>query len=288
MRTCVFFTTFAARYSKIGMEKAYLHTSWAVVTGASSGIGLRYATALARDYGYNIVLVSNQEKELTEASADLSKQYGVETRVLCLDLAAADAAEQVHTFCVENGLNVRVLINNAGMLIFDYLVNVSQQRLNTLLMLHVVTLTKLCQLFGQDMVRAHEHDASARGYILNMSSMSAWMAMPGIQCYNASKSYVLNFSKSLWYEMRPHHVHVLAMTPGSTNTGLLPFPDKWGRLLRIVGITMSPERLVQRALHVLFCTRRKRCMPGAWNYIIVPIINHLPDWLVNCLMPKIL
>lgn len=261
---------------------------WAVVTGASSGIGLRYVTALARDYGYNIVLVSNQEKELLQVAQTLTEQYHVSTLTLCTDLSAPDAADVVHQFCVDHLLQIEVLINNAGMLIFERLVNVSPQRLNTLLMLHVVTLTRLTQLFAKDMVEAHNQDADRRGYILNMSSMSAWMAMPGIQCYNATKGYVLNFSRSLWYELKPEGIHVLAMTPGSTDTGLLPFGPKFGNLLRRVGITMPPERLVNRALYVLFHTYRKRCMPGAWNYIIVPIINHLPDWVVKIAMPKLI
>lgn len=261
---------------------------WALVTGASSGIGLQYATVLAKDYGYNIVLVSNQEQELKQVAQSIQQMYHVQTATLFIDLAATDASEQVHQFCTHHGIHIDVLVNNAGILIFDRLVNVPPKRIQTLLMLHVVTMTQLCHLFAKDMVEAHHTDPSRRGYILNMSSMTAWMAMPGIQCYNATKGYVLSFSKSLWYEMMPEGVHVLALTPGSTDTGLLPFSPAFARLLRSVGITMSPERLVRRGLHVLFHTRRKRCMPGAWNYIIVPIINHLPDWVVRIAMPRLI
>lgn len=254
-------------------------SSFALVTGASSGIGLRYATILARDYGYSVLLVSNQEKELHDAAEHIAQTYQVQTRTLCLNLATTDAAEQVYAFCQTEQIDVEVLINNAGMLIFNPLCQTPTEKIETIILLHTLTMTKLCQLFGAKMLeRLPEH--GHRGYILNMSSMSAWMAMPGIQCYNATKSYVLNFSKSLWYEMHHAGVHVLALTPGSTDTGLLPFTPKFGKFLRTMGITMSPERLVTRGLHVLFHSSRKRCMPGAWNYLIVPIINHLPDWLV--------
>ena len=168
------------------------------------------------------------------------------------------------------------------MLIFQSFRTTPIKKIETLAMLHVVTMTKLCRLFAVDMCERE------RGYILNMSSMSAWMAMPGIQCYNASKVYVLSFSKSLWYELRPHHVRVLAVTPGSTDTGLLPFGPKFGKFLRAMHITMPVPRLVKRALRVLFKRHKKTCMPGAWNYIIVPIINHLPDWVVNVAQPKLL
>lgn len=254
----------------------------ALVTGASSGIGLEYARQLARDYGCDVVLVSNQEKELGIAAAEIAAEFGVTAKSLYMDLSKQDAAEQVYDFCKKEGLEIDVLVNNAGMLIFDGFCHTPMRKIETLVMLHVVTMTKLCRLFAADMCER------GKGWILNMSSMSAWMAMPGIQCYNASKVYVLSFSKSLWYEMRVHNVRVLAVTPGSTDTGLLPFGPKFGKFLRAMGITMPVPRLVKRALKVLFKRRKKTCMPGGWNYIIVPIINHLPDWVVKVAMPRLI
>lgn len=255
---------------------------YALVTGASSGIGLEYAKQLARDYGCDVVLVSNQEAELAAAAKEIAAQFGVKTWNLYMDLSQTDAAEKVCEFCKKEGIEVDVLVNNAGMLIFEGFRFTPMRKIETLVMLHVVTMTKLCRLFAADMCERK------RGWILNMSSMSAWMAMPGIQCYNASKVYVLSFSKSLWYEMRVHNVRVLAVTPGSTDTGLLPFGPKFGKFLRAMGITMPVPRLVKRALKVLFKRRKKTCMPGAWNYIIVPIINHLPNWVVKIAMPKLI
>jgi len=248
---------------------------WALITGASGGIGRHYSIALARDYGYNLYLVSNQQKELADLAIEMRDTYHVQTESLCLNMAAPDAAEHIYEYAQKRNLEVEVLINNAGMLIFNPFCETPLGKIETLLMLHMIALTKLTHLFGCDM------RARRKGYILNMSSMSAWMAMPGIQCYNATKAYVLSFSKALHYELRPFGVRVLALTPGSTDTGLLPFGDRFAAILRAVGITMPPARLVRRGLSVLFRSRRrKRCMPGAWNYIIVPIINHLPDWVV--------
>ena len=248
--------------------------AYALVTGGSSGIGRKYAEVLAQDYHYDLLIVSIQQQELEDTKKEIEGLYGVKVQTLYQNLAEADAAEKVYQFCEKEKIEVEVLINNAGLLNFDAFARVPSAKIETLLMVHVVTMTKLCRLFGTDMI------ARQKGYILNMSSMSAWMAMPSIQVYTASKAYVLSFSKALWYEFRPHKVRVLAVTPGSTDTGLLPFSPTFGKMLRWAGITMAPEKLVKRALKVLFKRRKKRCMPGAWNYIIVPIINHLPDWMV--------
>lgn len=254
---------------------------WALITGASGGIGRQYAIALARDYHYALYLVSNQDKELRELAEEIERDYAVPTRTLCLNMAEQNAAEEIYAFAQKEKMTVDVLINNAGMLIFQPFCDTPMQKMETLLMLHMIALTKLTRLFAADMLPRR------KGYILNMSSMSAWMAMPSIVCYNATKAYVLSFSKALNFELRPFGIHVLALTPGSTDTGLLPFGDTFAKILRAVGITMSPARLVKRALKVLFRTKRQRCMPGPWNYIIVPIINHLPYWLVLFAMKRL-
>ncbi len=253
----------------------------ALVTGASSGIGLQYAIVLARDYHCDLFLVSNQEQELLAVAERLRQEYTIQATTLCIDLAQENAAETLYQFAQEHNLKVEVLINNAGMLIYEPLLEIPMAKVQTILMLHMVTLTKLCKLFGEDMCQR------GKGYILNMSSMTAWMTIPGIQCYNASKAYVLNFSKSLWYEFKPNGVHVLAVTPGTINTPLLKLPDHLRKMLVATGIAMQPEKLVKKALRTLFRSWKKRTMPGAINHIIVPIINHIPDWVVFAFVKRL-
>lgn len=253
---------------------------YAVVTGASSGIGLHYAEQLARDYKYDLLLVSNQPAELQQVADDLHRRFGITTYALPMDLSALDAAEQVFAFSREKQMDVEVLVNNAGMLIFDLLTRTDPKRMEVILHLHIVTLTKLCRLFGETM------SARSKGYIINMSSMTAWTSLPTIPLYNATKNYVLTFSKSLWYELKPCGVHVLAVAPGSTNTGLLPFPPKFGHFLLRIGVTMQPDTLVRRALRRLFRTKHKVYLAGAWSYVTVPLLKHLPDRLIFFVMRK--
>ena len=96
----------------------------AIVTGASSGIGLEYARELC-SRGYDVVMVSNEEERLTRCAGELSQMYEVQTWPLYMDLSLPDAAEHLHGFCVALGLQVEVLVNNAGMFRFEHIVNLS-------------------------------------------------------------------------------------------------------------------------------------------------------------------
>ena len=245
----------------------------ALVTGASSGIGLQYATALARDYHTDLLLVSNQLEEQKQVALKLAEEYGVKTIPLYMDLSQPDAAEQLHSWCCGQGLEVDILINNAGVFFFNPLVETDIKRLELMLMLHVVTVAKMCRLFGEDMCRR------GNGYILNMSSMSAWMAYPGIQTYNSTKAFIYNFSKSLWYEFRPKGVGITVMTPGAVDTALFGLAPKYRKLAVNLTVSIPPEKLVVKALRRMF-KKKKWGMPGLLNHLATPLLKHTPDWLV--------
>lgn len=262
----------------------------ALVTGASSGIGLQYATQLARDYHTDLLLVSNQERELCAVAADLSAQYGVHAIAHYADLSLTDAAERLHQFCIDNNLQVDILINNAGVFFFNPYCETAMRRIELMLNLHTITVAKLCRLFGEDMLSreltAKEQQERIcgkprrKGYILNMSSMSAWMAMPGIQTYNATKAFIYNLSKSLWYEFQPKGVNITVMTPGAVDTALFGLAPNLRRLAVNLTVSIPPEKLVRRALRKMF-RGKKADMPGVINHLCTPLLKHTPDWLVR-------
>ena len=262
----------------------------ALVTGASSGIGLQYATALARDYHTDLVLVSNQEQEQIEVAKQLAETYGVHTTPLYADLSKQDAAEQLHQYCIDNNLKVDILINNAGVFFFNPLTETSMRRIELMLNLHVVTVAKLTRLFAEDMVKREltEDEKQERvlgkprrkGYILNMSSMSAWMAYPGIQTYNATKAFIYNFSKSVWYELYPQGVNITVMTPGAVDTALFGLAPNLRKLAVNLTVSIPPEKLVKRALKRMF-QGKKADMPGVLNHLSTPLLKHTPDFLVR-------
>lgn len=260
-----------------------------LVTGASSGIGLQYATQLARDYHTDLLLVSNQEDELRKVAEDLEAQYKVRAIPHYADLSKQDAAEDLYDYCHANNLVVDILINDAGVFFFNPYCETSMKRISLMLNLHMVTVSKLCRLFGEDMIArqlTNEEQAQTicgkprrKGYILNMSSMSAWMAMPGIQTYNATKAFIYNFSKSLWYELKPKGVNITVMTPGAVDTALFGLAPNLRRLAVNLRVSIPPEKLVKRALRSMF-RGKKADMPGVVNHLFTPILKHTPDWLV--------
>ncbi len=268
----------------------------ALVTGASSGIGLQYATQLARDYHCDLLLVSNQEKELNRVAADLAATYGVKTVPHFADLSLNDAAENLHAWCHENGYVVDILINNAGVFFFNPYCETNMRRIELMLQLHVMTVAKLTRLFAEDMIKRELTPEEAaqricgrkrkRGYILNMSSMSAWMAMPGIQTYNASKAFIYNFSKSLWYELQPHNVGITVMAPGAVDTALFGLAPNLRKLAVNLTVSIPPERLVKRALKKMF-RGKKADTPGFINWLSTPMLKHTPDWILFLAQKKL-
>ena len=257
---------------------------------------MQYATQLARDYHTDLLLVSNQEEELCKVAEALETQYKVKAIPHYADLSKQDAAEELYNYCHANNLVVDILINDAGVFFFNPYCETSMRRIELMLNLHITTVAKLCRLFGEDMIARQltEEEQSQticgkprkKGYILNMSSMSAWMAMPGIQTYNATKAFIYNFSKSLWYELRPKGVNITVMTPGAVDTALFGLAPNLRKLAVNLTVSIPPEKLVKRALRSMF-RGRKADMPGVINHLCTPLLKHTPDWLIFFAMKHI-
>ena len=242
--------------------------NYALISGASSGIGLEYARQLAAK-GYNIIIVSNRDEENRRVAAQIAERYGVEALPLYADLSQPDSAQKIYDWCRENNLEIEILINNAGMLLFSTLVHTDPTRINTLINLHCTTPTHLCRLFGEDM------KVRGRGHVLIMSSITAWTPYPTISHYGASKVYLRNFAQSLWYELRDYGVSVTAVFPSAVDTPLYNLDEKPRRWLLRFGVMMSAENLARKALRAMFRGQR-RCIPGLLTKLTYAVCAILP------------
>ena len=222
----------------------------ALVTGGSSGIGRAIARELAAR-GTDLVLVSERKNELRETRRDLERSHPVRVAVVEADLTAPGGADRVFILCEGRSVRVDVLVNCAGTYanVEDEVGDAASAA--RLLELHVQSLTKLCLLFGRRMVERN------LGYILNVSSISAFFQDPSSLTYGASKRYILSLSKALHASWREHNVKVCCLIPGGVKTGF--FRENRVFVPAIVSsLLITPERCAAIGLRALFKGRRRR------------------------------
>lgn len=251
----------------------------ALITGASSGMGLLYAERLA-EAKCNLLIVSNQEKELNEVAESLRERFAVEVIARCQDLSDDDAAQELFDFCKKENITVDILINNAGMFFFHELDNEYHTKMELMLKLHIATPSKMCRLFGEEMKKRRF------GFIIIVSSMAARLPFPGITTYSATKAYLRSFGKSLYYEMRDYGVGVTTVCPGAIATPLYKLNPRLLKLGVKVGLIGTPQWLVRKALKGMF--RKKMVVaPGAMNVYLPPLLAILPKRLINFIWRKV-
>lgn len=246
---------------------------YALVTGATSGIGLEYARELA-SRGYHIIAVSNDREGLKRVAQDIYLDFNVSISGIYSDLSREEAAKEIFDMCEAQGFEVEILICNAGALLFSTLANTPTERIGSLINLHCTTPTLLCRYFGQKM--------KERGYgnILIMSSATAWLPYPTISVYGATKAYLKNFAFSLWQEMYRYGVNVTAVFPGAVDTPFYNLDEGKRTLLTGLGLMHSPATIARRGLRALFSGRR-RLIPGLLNKLIVLLCSILPARLLE-------
>jgi short-subunit dehydrogenase len=252
----------------------------ALITGGSSGMGKVYAEQLA-GCGCDVLLVSNQKELLSSCESQLSDRYGVQVYSYYCDLTDLHAPQALFDYCQSLQLQVDILINNAGMFFFkelDY--QNDKARVNAIMKLHIDSITHACLLFGEQM------KARGYGYILNVSSMTASLPVPGLTLYSATKAYLKSFSSSYYFEMRPYGVGVTVVCPAAVATPLYNIKEFWMKWGLRTGVINSPQWLVKRALKGLF-RKRKIVRPGLLNYLVPALIHLFPNALVSYLWKKI-
>ncbi|HOD13437.1 MAG TPA: SDR family NAD(P)-dependent oxidoreductase [Spirochaetota bacterium] len=225
----------------------------ALVTGASSGLGESFAKKLAAR-GHDLVLVSENSGELARVKRNIEARSACTVSTIVMDLFKPDSADRLFDICREKMIQADILINCAGIF-----VNVDREmddicHIENVINLHVLAVTKLCFLFGKEMI------GRKRGYILNISSIAAEFADPASLSYGPTKRYVLSMSEALHCEWKQHNIKVTCITPGGINTNF--FKANQVFLPSIIRRTLiSPDRCAEAGLKALF-RGRFRVTPG--------------------------
>jgi hypothetical protein len=205
--------TVAPRRRKGDRQMEDNHAGYALVTGASSGIGRELAQQLARD-GTNVVLVARDAERLNQVAAEIRRESGVTVRVLPKDLRTPDVPREIHSELEAAGVDVAVLVNNAGTCVYDEFFESDLQAEIEMIQVNVTALTCLTKLFLTKML------TRGSGRILNVASGAGFMAVPRVAAYAATKAYVVSLSESLAYELRGTGVSVTCLCPWPTRSGI--------------------------------------------------------------------
>lgn len=185
--------------------------SYVLITGTTSGLGREFARIFAQN-GYNIVAVARNEVLLQQQKQELERQFGIEMVYVVKDLSAENSAQEVYDEIKHKGINIDILINNAGFGSFGRYVDVDWQRQKGLASVNMLAVMQLSYLFGKDM------DRRGKGKIVNIASIASFQAGPYMAMYYASKAFVRSFSEALHEEMKSSGVSVTAICPGPVAT----------------------------------------------------------------------
>ncbi len=231
---------------------------WALITGASSGIGAEFARRLAA-HGMHLVLTARRKELLEKLAEELHTRHGTKTEIFVADLTDPIEPQRLCEAIAAKGIPIELLVNNAGFGWVGTIDETEQSRMRDLVQLNVASMTELTYRILPGMLeRGH-------GGIINVSSVAGFQPVAYMPTYSASKAFVLHFSEALWAECRDRGVTVTALCPGTTQTDFFDVANVPGWLKKHDFST--PEQVVKAALKAL--ERRKQfVIPGWKNWLI--------------------
>jgi len=220
--------------------------SFALVTGASKGIGKSIALELASRKS-DLLLVARNEELLRSLSENIRKEYGVNCHYLSLDLSAPHAPREVFNWCRSNGYDVHILVNNAGYGLSGAFDKYSLEDHLNMMQLNMNVVVEMTYYFLPDLKK------QSRAYILNIASSAAYQAVPFLSAYAASKSFVLQFSRGLHLELKGTAVSVTCVSPGATDTSFVDRANIGAKGLELAGkFNMQPAEVAKIAVNAMF------------------------------------
>ena len=248
--------------------------SYALVTGASRGIGRALALELARR-GYDLLLVARSEDQLIALAQEIGSKYQHQAKVLATDLAAPDAAVAVAAWATRQTDQLAILVNNAGYGLWGRFEQLSLPEQQNMLQLNMLLPVALTHALLPALHRV------PNGYLLNVASTAAYQAVPSLTLYAASKSFLLSFSRGLRYELKETNVSVSCLSPGATTTS---FADRAGMGAELQAtankVSMTAEAVAAIAIAGLLAGEAE-IIPGVLNKVSAGLTSVVPKGLVE-------
>ncbi len=189
----------------------YKEDRYALITGASSGIGYELAKLFAKD-GKNLIIVSRNKDRLNQVKTEIENKYRIRVKILPKDLSDTQAPLEIFSELEKEDIDVDVLVNNAGFSVYGVFSETDLQKELEMIQLHISSLTYLTKLFLKRMLE------NKSGKILNVASVLGFLPVPLLSVYSASKSYILHFSEALANELLGTGVSVTCLCPPPTET----------------------------------------------------------------------
>ena len=248
--------------------------AYALVTGASRGIGRAIALSLAQR-GYDLLLVARSTEQLAVLAQEIGQRHQRQAHTLALDLAGSGAAETVAAWATGQTDQLAVLVNNAGYGLWGRFEQLSLPQQQNMLQLNMVLPVALTHLLLPVLHRA------SKGYVLNVSSTAAYQAVPSLSLYAASKAFLLSFSRGLRYELKTTNVSVSCLCPGATTTS---FADRAGMGAELQAtankVSMTAEVVAEAAVVGLLAGEAE-IVPGVLNKVSAGLTAFVPKGLVE-------
>jgi short-subunit dehydrogenase len=244
--------------------------SYALITGASKGIGKAIAFRLAAK-GYNLALVARSEDLLQQVKTEIESKHKVTVAYLALDLSTPTGAQEVFQWASKQNFDTTVLVNNAGYGLSGAFESYPLEQHVNMLQVNCTALVQLTYLFLPQLKKQKQ------AYIMNIASSAAYQAVPFLSLYAGSKALVLYFSRGLRHELRKTSVSVTCISPGATDTEFNSRAKVGPKAMKAAEkVIMTPEQVGNVAVESMF---RKKAE------VIVGVVNKLGSFL-SWILPK--
>ena len=252
--------------------------NYALITGASKGIGKAFAHELARRKN-NVLLIARSEDLLVALAEDIRNKYGVEVGYKSIDLTDSKSATELVEWCRSNNYEVNILINNAGFGLWGTFGELPIEGQLEMMNLNMSALVSLTHYFLPLLAK------SKRSYILNVASMVSFLAVPHFSIYAATKAFVLSFSRSLRFDVADMGIKVSCLCPGATESEFLKVAGMESVGKRAESVYMSAEEVAEIGIRGMM-KGKTEIVPGMVNKIAAKGMWATPRTIVETIAAK--